>query len=58
MKITQGEHEATHIAGWNPDWKAFENANPHATEQQIFEFAGKLMGKHKISDTPTVPYKR
>ncbi len=54
--INQGEHEAIHIAGWNKEWNAFKNANPLATEQQLFEYVGKLMDKYKISDLPIVTY--
>lgn len=54
--INQGEHEAIHIAGYNKEWGAFIKANPNASEQEIFEFAGKLMEKFKFVNAPLVTF--
>jgi RHS repeat-associated protein len=58
LELTEGEHSAIHTMDWNREWKAFMEANSQATEQQIFEFAGKLMDKYKISDAPIRHYRK
>jgi hypothetical protein len=63
LELSEGEHQAVHIAGknwpgWNDHWKAFMEANPNASEQDIFEFAGRLMDKYKISEAPLKTYPR
>ena len=42
--------------GWNNDWKAFKAAHANATAQEIFEEAGRLMDKYKISDAKIERY--
>lgn len=60
VELSEGEHSAVHAKGvnWNDAWKEFMKTNPNATEQQIFEHAGKLMDKYKISDAPLTNYNR
>lgn len=60
VELSEGEHSAVHAKGvnWNDAWKEFMKTNPNATEQEIFEFAGKLMDKYKISDAPLTNYTR
>jgi RHS repeat-associated protein len=58
--LDQGVHEAIHKAGWNADWKAYKAANEakhyEPSEQEVFEFAGRLMDKYLISDAPIVTF--
>ena len=57
--LGQGEHEAIHMPGtehWNKEWDAFIAGHQNASEQEVFEFAGRLMDKFKISDAPLVTY--
>ena len=60
VELSEGEHSAVHAKGvnWNDAWKDFMASNPNATEQQIFEHAGKLMDKYKISGAPITNYTR
>ena len=57
VKITTGEHEAIHKF-WNPEWKAFQKAHPNATEQEMFEQAGKMMDKYKLNQLPLKDYRK
>jgi hypothetical protein len=58
--ISEGEHQAIHLKknfkGWNQEWKDFIDTHPNATEQQVFEEAGRLMDKYRISDAEIAPY--
>lgn len=63
--LSEGIHQALHLKGvnlkgWNQEWKDFKanfEANlQDATEQQIFEKAGKLMEKYRISDADIATY--
>lgn len=69
--LSEGEHQAVHkrgqganvkgkqepdLKGWNQEWKDFRAANENATPQQIFEEAGRLMDKYKISDADIARY--
>ncbi|HEY9284959.1 MAG TPA: SpvB/TcaC N-terminal domain-containing protein [Pyrinomonadaceae bacterium] len=55
-EMSRGEHSAVHTMGWNSEWKKFMDANPGATEQQVFEQAGRMMDKYKLNKHPLVPY--
>jgi hypothetical protein len=70
--ISEGEHQAIHKAGkgsvvkgvqepdlkgWNQEWKDFKQNNPNASPQAIFEKAGQLMDKYKISAAEIARYK-
>jgi hypothetical protein len=52
--------KGVNLKGWNQEWKDFKanfEANlQDATEQQIFEKAGKLMEKYRISDADIATY--
>jgi hypothetical protein len=69
--LSEGEHTAIHsrgeggtvkgvqeadLKGWNREWKDFMTKNPKATAQQIFEEAGHLMEKYKISEAEITRY--
>jgi hypothetical protein len=70
--ISEGEHGAIHasgkgkvvrnvqepdLTGWNKDWKTFIDTHGTATPQQIFEEAGRLMDKYKISQAQIARYR-
>jgi hypothetical protein len=42
-ELPQSVHQAAHDVGWNAEWKAFIDANPHATAAQITAQASKMM---------------
>ena len=70
--LSEGEHQAIHKAGkggvvkgvqqpdlkgWNQEWKDFKRDYPNASPQMIFEKAGQLMDKYKISGEEIARYK-
>ena len=63
------DHYVTHLRGihgagnlgqmpgrWNARWLEFKTANPNASAQEIFQFAGKLMDEFGINHLPIHPY--
>ena len=71
--LSEGEHQAIHqtgkggavkgiqepdLKGWNQEWKDFAAKHPNASPQMIFEEAGRLMDKYKISGEEIARYKR
>ena len=60
VSVSEGEHSAIHAKGvdWNARWRSFMKEKPNATEQEVFEHAGKLMDEYKISDRPVTDYER
>jgi hypothetical protein len=71
VTISEGEHGAIHttakggivkgvqepdLVGWNQEWKVFKEAHPLATPQEIFEEAGRMMAKYRISEAPISRY--
>jgi hypothetical protein len=72
LYLSEGEHQAIHksgkggvakgvqepdLKGWNQEWKDFKRNHPTASPQQIFEEAGRLMDKYKVSAAEIAPYK-
>jgi hypothetical protein len=72
LYLSEGVHQATHKAGqggvvkgvqeadlkgWNQEWKDFKRDYPNASPQLIFEKAGQLMDKYKISGEEIARYK-
>jgi hypothetical protein len=70
--LSEGEHQAIHksgkggvvkgvqeadLKGWNQEWKDFKRDNPTAPPQMIFEEAGRLMDRYKISGEEIARYK-
>ncbi len=70
--LSEGEHQAIHVSrkggvlkgqqqpdltGWNQEWKDYKRDHPNATPQMIFEEAGRLMDKYKISMATIDRYK-
>ena len=56
VQLDQGVHDATHMAGWNPEWRAWIKANQNATVEEVWAFARKMMDKYKLNDRPFTRY--
>jgi hypothetical protein len=54
--VRQGVQEPD-LPGWNQEWANWIAANPNATEQEIFEQAGRLMEKYRISQATIDRYR-
>jgi len=71
LVLSEGPHQAIHksakgkvvkgvkepdLIGWNQEWKNFKTNHGDATVPQIFEEAGRLMEKYKVSAAEIVRY--
>ncbi len=57
VKMTVGEHQAIHKF-WNNEWLEFQAKYANATEQQMFEQAGRMMDKYGLNRLPLKDYRK
>lgn len=56
VKITQGEHNATHKMNFNIIWKGFFKRKPDATREEILVFKDFMKRRFKLDKYPETPY--
>ncbi|MCP3136806.1 SitA6 family polymorphic toxin lipoprotein [Pyxidicoccus xibeiensis] len=61
MPLPYNLHREIHRVGgrggqWNQDWRDFKRANPFATPEEIYQYAGELIYRFQLIGGPIQPY--